>query len=1121
MSDKKAREKIITKIRKNYFVEASAGSGKTTSLVYRMVSLVEQGEAIEKICTITFTIAAANEFFERFQKILSIRSGDTPHECDDYLGEKNDDTKKRCIEALAKIDLCFLGTLDSFCNKIAHEMPAELGIPSSSEIISEEEFALLAKEKYDSILREDDHPLHKLGLKFNQFINDPYEAFAAGLKALRDLRNLKLIFRDDIIEKSFDNYFNNRDKDEVLEIFKDFTTMSAQELFINKVPKGDEATNDALQGRIKSREALESKYKILDANKYVWKNNISELIYGIKDVKKMDTFGDQVTSSCAIGQYLDDKKKFNDAFKKQIKRIENKINEYFYSLYFKFITSVLNELTDELRVKGKFRFFDFLLYLRNAFRKSALSDRVLVDYVKSKYDHFLLDESQDTNPMQTELFFYITGTKKDEDWRKLEPEEGSIFIVGDPKQSIYGFRGADVKAYLNNKEIFNKKKEVLYLTSNFRSHAHLRKWFNDTFDTMLNYKTGVLKEFALEHPEIPIDVDDPTWHYSLSDPNVLEGVYKYVVQTSGRNDDLDCRQMAKLIVDAVDNKKSIYYLKKNDDGTKTPDTKEIHYKDFLVVPPFAKMELIVSEFKKWNIPMVVEGRINYRSSETYCLVLDFLYLLKQPSNKVLFNNVVFSKYYGLGESDIMQMLNDGFNLDISKITTSEGEEIQFTVAKHKEIVEQLHNLYLKTSCLSFSSIMMMLLNDTELNIFSRLSSRDLEYTYYLIEKVKEGEENGTINTIEELKYYIDHSFGKGEEQRIVRFEKEIDRVKIANTHKVKGLQAPIVILARPFTKHHEPQRFIDYTAKEPYMEFAYISGDNQPYVKTSSFEGDIEKWKAYDKSEHDRLVYVGATRAESALIICEKAPPKSLKKGEVPSKGYWAEILGDHPDLRTLSEPSIEMPETAMFNLPLGSLEINLDSHKESFENISPSQVRHSGFNTNKDEIDEADFDKGDESREAATMKGTMVHKLMECIVSSKNSYNVEELIKNILSEFGYSKEYEEMLHNVASKIGKGGFEQVNSSLNKDVLNTLLKAKEVYCETPFSFKNEDGNIVYGIIDLIYLGDDDKYHIIDYKTNAERDVKKLEKIYKEQLKLYQKVLKKKGIDADAHIYHIDL
>ena len=97
--DKKSRELIVKDINKNYFVEASAGSGKTTSLVYRMVSLVESGVPVDKICTITFTKAAANEFFERCQSLLSIRSGDTPDRSDDQMGPRTNETKKLCQKA--------------------------------------------------------------------------------------------------------------------------------------------------------------------------------------------------------------------------------------------------------------------------------------------------------------------------------------------------------------------------------------------------------------------------------------------------------------------------------------------------------------------------------------------------------------------------------------------------------------------------------------------------------------------------------------------------------------------------------------------------------------------------------------------------------------------------------------------------------------------------------------------------------------------------------------------------------------------------------------------------------------------------------------------------------------
>ena len=168
--DKLSRERIVKELDRNFFVEASAGSGKTTSLVYRMIALIEHGVPVEKICTITFTKAAANEFFERFQSLLSIRSGDAPDRSDDSLGPRTDKTKELCQIALANIDLCFLGTIDSFCNMIAHEMPAELEIPTSSTVISKEEYTRIVKEKYNEILKDYDDPLHDLAITFNNVI---------------------------------------------------------------------------------------------------------------------------------------------------------------------------------------------------------------------------------------------------------------------------------------------------------------------------------------------------------------------------------------------------------------------------------------------------------------------------------------------------------------------------------------------------------------------------------------------------------------------------------------------------------------------------------------------------------------------------------------------------------------------------------------------------------------------------------------------------------------------------------------------------------------------------------------------------------------------------------------
>ena len=149
--DSTSRDKIIKEIFQNFFVEAGAGSGKTTMLVNRMVAMVEAGVPIEKICAITFTKAAANEFYERFQKALSERANpDYEYKAEGYAGElpaPKEETRVRCQEALNNIDLCFMGTIDAFCYMLLTEHPTEARIPSNALLLMENDIRALYKQE--------------------------------------------------------------------------------------------------------------------------------------------------------------------------------------------------------------------------------------------------------------------------------------------------------------------------------------------------------------------------------------------------------------------------------------------------------------------------------------------------------------------------------------------------------------------------------------------------------------------------------------------------------------------------------------------------------------------------------------------------------------------------------------------------------------------------------------------------------------------------------------------------------------------------------------------------------------------------------------------------------------
>ena len=502
-SDEVSRQFIVENTNTNYFVEASAGSGKTYSLVLRMVAMIEGNEPkgispvpVDQICTITFTKAAAAEFFSRFQRALSLRSVDKKYDIDKHFGPKTPETMARCREALANIDLCFLGTIDAFCNMIAHELPIELGIPSDAEVISSDDRKELIKKAYENILKDPNNKYHQKALAFEDLFYDSRNQFASALDYLGDLRNATIPYDKQLVGVDINTYFPQTEKDEFLRYVEGLCRDE-----INYNPKKTGERSD----KYKNKTTLITLSKKI--NKTDWSKDVSNIDFALKQIKEMKGVSASVVGTI-IDQYnlfeMPDTIKantvldFSEEAKACFENLRNRIDNYKFAILMDLAVSIIHDVFNAFKEEGKLGFFDYLYYLTAALRKDAMGDRRIINHILKRHSRFLLDESQDTNPMQTELFFYLTGTNQSaKDWTESEPKEGSLFIVGDPKQSIYGFRNANVQAFNKVKDIFDNKDQVLILTKNFRSKEILKEWFNASMNDVLNH--GVE---PLTHPNI-------------------------------------------------------------------------------------------------------------------------------------------------------------------------------------------------------------------------------------------------------------------------------------------------------------------------------------------------------------------------------------------------------------------------------------------------------------------------------------------------------------------------------------------------------------------------------------------------------------------------------------------
>ena len=1079
LTDSDARKMISTKTDINLFVEASAGSGKTTSLVNRMVALVEKGVPVNQICTITFTVAAADEFFERFQKLLSKRTVDDLDNPD--LGPTTETSKARCLEALNNIDSCFSGTMDSFCNMVAHELPNELDIPSDAEIISEQEKQEILFEELFKVLINPLHPLNKEADRFMKTFRYPFDAFLKGINEVFDYRDYQIAYGTDYLDESSDSIIVNE--------INDFIDLI-------KLIKSDGLEyigNASIKDKTK---ALTDVVNRLNTN---WKDNIQLFNYALSKFSKDTKYSLEVEGSKLETDYLVSNGRsyvYSDEILQEIDHILEVINEYSFQVYFSFIDKIKEEIAINMKKNAKFTFFDFLYYLTKKFQEDSKTPlKELVSHVYSRHSHILIDESQDTNPMQTQLFFYLTGLTSSDNWELVEPRPGSLFIVGDPKQSIYSFRGADVKAYNHVKDVFSNIGDVILLKKNFRSNRDLREYFNQIMNKVLD-----IGDEPLIHPDIPLDPETEKGkirqELESSKKVTLNGVYKYDTSRKKKEDAMNVVNIIKKIVNN-DNYQII--------SKASNEIRKIQYKDILIITRGKKVPEYIEAFANNQIPLRVEAKIYFSNSPSVDILKKLLYLLFEPFNKRYFVDVVTSDLYKLDTSDIIQMVNDGFSLNISDINNIDDSPIRFSNSRHQEIIDELHQLYLDSRDLSVSSTLFYLLSNSKLNFFKNISSEFLDYAYYMVELVKEAEISGDITSFYDARNFLENSISNDSDiEKIMKFSNNVNQVKISNLHKVKGLQAPVVILAAPHVMKFPQNKYVDRDNKKIYFSSISIDngfGNQLTICESRRYDKELEKADLESESEGRRVEYVAATRAESVLII---GKPDKVNGGYV---NQWNELLTD--ELTPIPEYEEQESNIDVVNYDEAMKKyhpvVNLESHNKSYVCRSPSEYRIRTNITNIDVVDEiVDIDI------SKALLGTIVHILLECLVNSRNYFDIPKLVESILKEYGYNdKELSELLIRVA-----------NSYINSDLFKKLLNSKEVLCEVPFSYK-KGNTIVSGIIDLLYL-DESGYHIIDYKTNLESDIKVLESEYQNQLRVYQKALKNAtGLDSDAHIYHIEI
>lgn len=466
--DQDSRDRIVSDLDHCLVVEAGAGSGKTTVLVNRLAALLTTGSArSEHIAAMTFTRKAAAELRERLLSELR-RRAEAP--------DAEPQTRERLLTALAEQERMFVGTIHSFCALLLRLEPLAAGIPATFEEMDQEEDEVFSRRCW------------------NTFINRLHQNQDQLLTKLRSVGLTPASLRP--AYHRLRQYSDVEDWPAPVVACPDpksvFESLSEWHQVFDRLLPPLEGKNLTCKLLLHFRRVRRHARTVDLANPVQFFEHVA---YAAKAVKPTYVRKTQWPGIFHVDNVVQE---WNSFVTKQLQPVLEKWHAYRYPVAMDFLRQAVAFTSAERLQRRRLNFQDLLYYTARLLREDGAARR----RCQTRWTHLLVDEFQDTDPLQAEVLLFLADQGQATSWLKARPRPGSLFIVGDPQQSIYRFRRADLTTYQAVKQVLLAAGgEVLHLTTNFRARSELVEWTNQTFAELFPPDaTATMPGFQPLHP---------------------------------------------------------------------------------------------------------------------------------------------------------------------------------------------------------------------------------------------------------------------------------------------------------------------------------------------------------------------------------------------------------------------------------------------------------------------------------------------------------------------------------------------------------------------------------------------------------------------------------------------
>lgn len=856
MSDDRAREIIADALHETLVVEAAAGTGKTTELVNRIIGVIGQGLAeMRGIVAVTFTEKAAGELRLRLRQRL-----------EEKQRTATGDEARRFEHAVQTLEEAHVSTIHGFCADLLRERPVEAHVDPLFRVLTEGQAGRLLSDAFDRWLRAhlEDPPegVRRSLRRASRWSGGPDEdgpverlrRAAIDLSQWRD-------FRTPWTREAFDREGAIERLVTLVHALADVTALASSRrdtLFLDTLPiraLSDEIRRDTAAGAPRDADGLEGRLVELSRNR--------DWLRARKGSGA--TFAPGVSRTGVL--------EARDGLLGALSEFRMQADADLAAALHGELLECLEEYEERKRNEGALDFLDLLVRARALIR----DDRDVRVYFQRRYIRLFVDEFQDTDPLQAEILLLLASDDPDQtNWREVTPVPGKLFVVGDPKQSIYRFRRADLAIYRQVCDQLERAGAIrVELRRSYRSVSAIQRFVNAAFSPVMDgsiehqqahyvpLETSHEREGVEDQPAVvALPVPEPYGARSVSakeiEASLPEAVGAYVhwlVTSSGwMVTERRGRVTARVPIEA----RHVCILFR----------RFVSYGQDITRPYLDALEARAVRH------LLVGGRAFHAREEIETLRAALM-AIEWPGDQLSVFATLRGALFAIGDEELLEFHHRGGRFH----PFSKAREMPGRLAPIREALDYLASLHVGRNRRPIADTITSLLSHTRAHVGFVLrpnGEQVLANVLHVAELARQYEVEGGMS----FRGFVESLRSETADSRAAEapiLEEGSDGVRLMTVHKAKGLEFPVVILA-------------DITARlTPYEANRALDAERELCAirlggwAPRDLVDRMEEERGREQAEGERIAYVAATRARDLLVV--------PGVGDGPWDGGWVSPL--------------------------------------------------------------------------------------------------------------------------------------------------------------------------------------------------------------------------------------